>query len=144
MYWLYYVIGPIAGGLIAASALVLTKTPNANKLLNRIMPYKTMIGVGMLALFVLNAIDILPNIGHIFARPLWGITLVAVLSSELLLGLLLGLPQIAKWASGKGMAGQAEERAALVSKRMVKFEVPIGILSMTAGVLAALYLARIL
>ena len=144
MYWLYYVIGPIAGGLIAASALILAKAPNAEGLINKLLPYKAVIGIGMLALGVLNAIDILPNIGAMFsASALFGVTLILVLASELLIGTLFGLPLIAKWAAGRGVGGRAEQRAAVVSEKLVKFEVPIGLVSIGAGVLAALHLARI-
>ena len=140
--WLQYVIGPIVGGLIAASAFILKRSPNSASLMNRIMPYKAMIGVALLVLGVWNAISVLPKIGaHFEAGALWGITALAIVGSEILVGTLLGLPQIAKWISG---GVRSEERAAVVSEKLVPYEVPIGFLSISAGVLASLFLLGVL
>ena len=142
--WLYYVVGPIAGGLIAASTLVLAKAPNADRVINRLLPYKAFIGIGLLALAVLNSIQNLPHIGAAFSHSVFfAVTLLLIIGTGFLIGALFGLPQIAKWAAGRGMGGRAEERAALVTEKLMPFEVPIGVIAIVAGVCAAVHLVRI-
>ena len=129
MEWITYVIAPILGGIIALSGLIVKKRPEAQELLNKILPYKALIGVGLLVVGILNAIDWLPHIGALF-KSLLGLTILLTITAELLLGFMLGMPQIAKWIPGDSAP---EVKAAELSKKLVPFEVPIGFLGVAAG-----------
>lgn len=137
MYWFSYVIAPIVGGLIAASSFIVKKAPNAQNAMNRLLPYKAFIGVGLLALGIWNAIDALPHLGATFsASALVGLTVVVVVAAELLLGFLLGMPQVAKWIPGDSAP---EQKAVALSGKLVPVEVPIGFLGIAAGALMMMW-----
>lgn len=137
MYWFSYIIAPIIGGLIAASSFIVKKAPNAQNAINRLLPYKAFVGVGLLVLGVWNAIDVLPHLGATFkASALVGLTVVIVVAAELLLGFLLGMPQVAKWIPGDSAP---EQKAVQLSGKLVPVEVPIGFLGIAAGALMMMW-----
>jgi hypothetical protein len=142
MEWIYYIFAPIIGGIIAASGLIVAKAPNAQSAINKLLPYKAFIGVGLLVLGVLNLIA---NIGDLVAYFkvdfLFGLTILLTIIAELLLGFLLGMPQIAKWIPGDS---PAEQKAVDMQKKIVPFEVPIGLIGIAAGLLMLLYKLEIL
>jgi hypothetical protein len=138
MEWIYYVIAPIVGGIIAASGFIAAKAPDAQRVINKLLPYKAFIGVGLLVLGVLNLIANIGDLGTAFKVDfLLGFTILLTIAAELLLGFLLGMPQIAKWIPGDS---PAEQKAVDTQKKLVKFEVPIGVIGIAAGVLMFLYL----
>ena len=53
----------IAGGILAASGLIIAKKPDAKQLIDKLMPYQAIIGVVLLALGILN---LLRWIGSVF------------------------------------------------------------------------------
>lgn len=142
MWWLLYVVAPIAGGIIALSGLIAKKAPNAQELLNKILPYKAFIGVGLLGLGVYNLITSIGDLSFIFkVSGMLGISVIIVIAAELLLGFMLGMPQIAKWIPGDS---DPEVKAAELAKKLVAFEVPIGFLGILAGVLMLLFRMNII
>lgn len=142
MFWFYYVIGPILGGIIAMSGLIAKKAPNAQEALNKILPYKAFIGVGLLVAGVLGLLDVMGDLGLMFKiNKLFGISIVLTIASCFLLGFMLGMPQIAKWIPGDSAP---EVKAAELSKKLVAFEIPIGIMGIVSGVLMLLFRLEIL
>ncbi len=142
MWWITYVVAPILGGIIALSGLIAKKAPNAQEMLNKILPYKAFIGVGLLVMGVWNLIDIGGDISFIFkASAMLGISVIIVIAAELLLGFMLGMPQIAKWIPGDS---NPEVKAAELSKKLIAFEIPIGFLGVLAGVLMLLFRLNII
>ena len=135
MDYITLIVGPILGGIIALSGLIAKKQPDAQEVLNKILPYKALIGVGLLVLGVLGLLDILDFFGALF-KSFWGIVTLSTIASLLLLGFMLGMPQIAKWIPGDS---KPEVKAAELSKKLVAFEVPIGVLAVACGVLMLLW-----
>jgi hypothetical protein len=134
---LLYIAMPIVGGLIAASGLIVSKVPNAKDALNKILPYKGAIGAAMLGAFVINMIDAGFNPFAGFSLSLlFGIMLLSVLATQLLLGFTMGFGLIAKWIPGES---NAEEKAADIQKKLMPFEALLGIIAIASGVLALLY-----
>lgn len=128
-----YVVMPIVGGLIAMSAVIARKRPDAQKILNKLLPYKATIGASLLGCFVLNMYWAGFNPFYGFGKGftlLFGITLLAVLVTQLFLGLTMGAGQIAKWAKAP------EQRTAELQRKLLPFEVPMGAVAITSGVLA--------
>jgi hypothetical protein len=132
-FLILYVAMPIIGGLIAMSAVIARKRPDAQKVLNKLLPYKASIGAAMLGCFVLNLyyanFNPLYGFGNGFTA-LFGVTLLAVLVTQLFLGLTMGAGQIAKWARAP------EHRTAELQRKLLPFEVPLGAVAITSGVLA--------
>lgn len=128
----------IAGGILAASGLIIAKKPNAKDLIDKLVPYQAMIGVAMLGLGVVHLLLLLGH--HLFdaiARvPLYGLTMLAMTVTSILLGLMFGMPQIAKWMPGQGAA---EQKGMELSKQFAPYQVIIGLVGLLAALLALLY-----
>src|SRR6476660_2949043 len=90
----------LLGGVLAASGLILSKSPNAKDLINKVTPYQGLIGVGLLGY---GAYDLIVNIGHIadlfkFKPPLFSLMMLGWFFGSIILGIILGTPLIAKYA----------------------------------------------
>jgi hypothetical protein len=128
----------IAGGLLAASGPIVAKKPDAKQLIDTLMPYQAIIGVVLLAFGVLNLLralgdhllDLLPHF------PLFGLTVLAMTITSILLGFLFGMPQIAKWMPGEG---PAEQKGMALSQKLAPFQSILGIIGIVAALLMLLY-----
>jgi hypothetical protein len=133
----------IAGGILAVSSLIVAKKPDAQKLIDKLVPYQAIIGVALLVLGILNLIRMLGNHWFDILRivPLFGLTYLAMCVTSILLGLLFGMPQIAKWLPGEG---PAEQKGMELSKKLAPYQILIGIVGLIAALLMILYRLRIL
>jgi hypothetical protein len=131
----------ILAGILAASGLIVSKKPDAAKLIAKIQPYQATIGIILLVFGIYNAfIYVGPKlmIEWVKAAPLFGITVWAMLASSILLGIMFGMPMLAKLsASG---AAKGEE----LGKKLAPFQLLIGIIGMVSGLIALLYAIGIL
>jgi hypothetical protein len=132
-FWVTYVAIPIAAGILAASGFIVAKNPNAQQLIDKLTPYKGFIGIGALGSGVWNIIN---GLSWMFSS-LMGMILFASFCVFVLVGFLLGFGMIAKYAGG------AAEKGAAMQKKLIMFEVPIGFLSIGAGVYCMLILLGI-
>lgn len=121
-YWVTYVLLPIAGGLLAAAGFIIAKNQNAQKLIDRLTPYKASIGLGMFAVGIWNLTHWLSGFSLLF-KSLFGIGIFTTIVCMVVVGFLLGFGLIAKWIPGEGAA---ETRALDVQKKLIKLEVPLG------------------
>jgi uncharacterized membrane protein YgdD (TMEM256/DUF423 family) len=133
----------IAGGILAVSSLIVAKKPDARKLIDKLVPYKAMIGVALLVLGILNLIRALTNhlLDILRVVPLFGLTCLAMCVTSILLGLLFGMPQIAKWLPGEGAA---EQKGMELSRTLAPYQILIGLVGLVAALLMILYRLRIL
>lgn len=132
-WYALYVVLPIVGGLIACSGLIVKNAPSAKETLNKLLPYKAFVGVGLLGSFVWNMIDLGFNPFFFFKISfLLGITVLMVLVTQLFLGFTMGSGQIIKWIPGDSAP---EEKAAELQKKLMPFEVIFGIIAIVSGVL---------
>jgi hypothetical protein len=97
-----------------------------------------MIGVALLALGVLNLVRWLGNglFSLISAIPLFGLTILAMIVTSILLGFMFGMPQIAKWMPGNR---NAEQKGLELSAKLAPYQVFIGLAGIVAGFLMLLY-----
>jgi hypothetical protein len=120
----------IAGGILAVSGLIVVQKPNAKELIDKLVPFQALIGVGMLVLGVMN---LLRTFGGLFASirntPVIGIAWFAVLGVSILLGFLFGMTQIAKWAPG------AEQKGMELSRKLAPFQVLLGLAGLAASLI---------
>jgi hypothetical protein len=134
-WWIQYVLVPIAGGLFCLSGMIIAKKPNAKDLLDKVMPAKGFFGVGMLAVGIWNAIDFLPDAGKVMdTSMLLGIGGIGVVFSLIVVGFLLGMPQIAAWLPGES---GAEKKGVALAQKLAAFELILGIVAIVSAVLLA-------
>ena len=140
--WFRFVALPIIGGLFCLVGLIIAQKPNAKDLFDKVTPYKGFVGVAMLALGIWNAIDFLPDVGKMFDHhlKLFAIAGIGVVFSLCVVGFLLGIPQIASWIPGES---GAEKKGVELSKKLVKYEVPLGIIAVVSGILMAVAFIRL-
>jgi hypothetical protein len=133
----------IAGGILAVSSLIVAKKPDAQKLIDKLLPYQAIIGVALLVLGIVNLIRALGShlLDILRIVPLFGLTYLAMCVTSLLLGLLFGMPQIAKWLPGEG---PAERKGMELSRKLAPYQTLIGIVGLVAALLMILYRLRIL
>ena len=132
----------IVGGVLAISALIVAKKPEAKQLLDKITPYQAIIGVVLLGWGILSLIRSLKGIGLAFkVIPVFTVSALAMIACAILLGFLFGMPQIAKWAPGES---GAEVKAMELSKKLAPFQVILGLVGIVSALLYILVRAGIL
>lgn len=133
----------IVGGILAVSGLIVAKKPDAKELIDKLVPYQAIIGIALLALGIVNLVRWLGN--HVFTllsvAPVFGLTVLAMIFTSILLGFMFGMPQIAKWLPGDGAA---EQKGMELSKKLAPYQVIIGLIGLAAALLMLLYRFSIL
>lgn len=121
----------ILGGILAISNLIVAKRPDAQEMINKLVPFQGAIGIALLVFGVLrlfSAIRVLEMLGR---APLFAATIFTVVGASILLGLLFGMPLIVKLIPGES---SAEQKAAELSAKISGFQIIIGL----AGIVASL------
>jgi hypothetical protein len=91
----------ICGGILAASAFIVSKRPDAQRLVDRLVPYQTLIGVALIAVGLIDFFKSLKGLTDFFKVNLFSAaSLLTMIAVSVLLGLLFGTPQILKWLGG--------------------------------------------
>lgn len=144
LIFLLNIIALGAGGILAASGLIVARKPDAKQLIDKLVPFQVTIGLAMLGLGVVNLLWALAHgiLGALInTASLYGLTVLAMTVVSILLGFLFGLPQITKWMQGRSGARQ---KAAELAKRIAPFQGILGIIGLVAALLALLYHLHIL
>ncbi|HEY0476030.1 MAG TPA: hypothetical protein VGD37_00815 [Kofleriaceae bacterium] len=143
LIYLLNVIALLAGGILAASGLIVARKPNAKELIDKLVPYQVIIGVAMLGLGLIGLLWWLAHglftlVSH---GSLFGITVAAMTLTSIVLGFLFGMPQIAKWMAGNPAA---RDKAVQLSRSVAPYQGMLGIIGLVAALLALLYRLHIL
>jgi len=133
----------IAAGFLALSAFIVAKKPDAKAMVDKLMPFQALIGVGLLAVAFINMLRMGPiNIFRLFSlMPLFGLATIGAVFGGMILGFFFGMPQIAKWIPGES---NAEAKATELSKKIAPYQMIFGIVCLAAGLLWLLYALKIL
>jgi hypothetical protein len=123
----------ICGGLLAASAFIIARKPNASQLIEKITPYQGWIGLLMFGWGVRELVYLVPNLGNFSAAPLFMTFWLLVAVADLAVGFLLGFGLITKYALSRSPA--AEARGKYLRSRLISYQVPMGVLAMVMGML---------
>src|SRR4051812_35557819 len=96
----------IVGGLLALSAFIVAKKPDAKAMIDKLVPFQALIGVGLLAVAFINMLRMGPiNIFRVFSiLPMFGLATIGAVFGGIILGFFFGMPQIAKWIPGESNA----------------------------------------
>jgi hypothetical protein len=126
----------IAAGILAASSLILAKKPDAKQMIDKIAPYQATLGIILLGWGLYNFIIVVgpgAMVKILTALPLLGITLWGMLVSSILLGIMFGMPMVAKMSAGGAAKGEQ------MAKKLAPFQVIIGLVAIGSSLLAILY-----
>lgn len=125
------------GGVLACAGLIVRNAPAARRIFNTVLPYKALVGVGLLGAFAVNLHDSAydPLAGFDLSMR-FGALILAIHGLQLTLGFTMGFGQIAKWIPGDTAP---EERAEAVQRRLMPYEVLLGLLAVAAGGLAYVF-----
>ena len=127
----------IVSAILAVSALIVAKAPDAKAMIEKLVPFQAFIGVGLLGVSLVQLLRIGPaNIFKGMSRaPVISMTWLAGCFGGMLLGFMLGMPQIAKWIPGDS---PAEQKAQELSRKLAPFQVILGLICGGAGILMLL------
>jgi hypothetical protein len=127
----------IAGGILATSALIVAKKPDAKQWIDKLVPYQAIIGVALLAVGVLDLLRWLGALRHLLPdAPVHVVVWLAVIVTSILLGFLFGMTQIAKWLPGHAAA---EQKGRELSNKLAPYQLIIGVIGLGAALLLFLY-----
>lgn len=148
----------IAGGIIASSGFIVKRRPDAQQLIDKLMPYQGWIGVVMFGWGIKETLFTVLHLGLLLSYPLHAISAITNSAADLLVGFLLGFGLIVKYAFkadaqpaaqaqpagyGYGMQPMAQgptgnanlDRAHQIRSKLVAVQAPLGLLAIIAGVL---------
>ena len=128
----------IAGGILAASALIIARKPNAKDLIDKITPYQGWIGIVMFIWGVWGTLQCISGIGALAHQPLFWVFWLASSVADLVVGFLLGFGLITKYALGKNAAAQA--RGQQIRARLAAYQGMFGLLAIAMGSLYIVWL----
>ena len=128
----------ILGGILGCAGLIVAKKPDAKELIGKLQPFQAGIGVALLVFGVLNLLDALRLLSFVGALPVLVITAFAAVISAIVLGIMFGMPMVAKLsASG---AAKGEE----LGKKLAPYQTMVGLVAIGTGVIMLLFVLRIL
>jgi hypothetical protein len=128
----------IAGGILAASALIIARKPNAKDLIDKLTPYQGWIGIVMFFWGVWGILDCVRFMSLLSARPLFWLFWLASGAADLIVGFLLGFGLITKYALGKSPGAQA--RGQQIRARLAAYQGVLGLFAITMGSLYIVWL----
>lgn len=136
MHWLIP-LGLIVAGIIALSALIIAKLPQAKEYIDKLAAVQGFIGVALLILGVIGFIKIVGEIGDINKLSVgFLLALYGGIASAILLGFLLGMPLIAKWIPGDS---PAEQKALEMQQKILPYQTILGAAALVTAVLWIFY-----
>jgi hypothetical protein len=123
----------IAGGILAAAALIIARSPNAKTLIDKLTPYQGWIGLTMFAWGIHEVIGVLTNMGLMKVAMGQWVFWALTGASDLLVGFLLGFGLLVKYALGKNPTALARGQA--IRQKLAAYQGIFGIVSIVMGVL---------
>jgi hypothetical protein len=123
----------IAGGILAASALIIARKPNAKDLIDKLTPYQGWIGVVMFFWGVWAVFDCVTHVGFLKIAPVFWTFWLASGVADLLVGFLLGFGLITKWTLDKNPV--ARERGAQIRAKLAPYQGLCGLFAIAMGAL---------
>jgi hypothetical protein len=127
----------ILGGLLALSALLVAKHPNAQNIVAKLTPWQTIIGIGLIVLGVINFVKLVPNIsGDAFVKNLIVVAAeLVVCGGSVVLGAMLGMNQILEWIPSQ----QGKQKFYNLIQQVFVFQLLVGIVCIAGAVAYLLF-----
>ena len=121
----------IAGGILAASALIIARKPNAKQLIDKLTPYQAWIGLTMFGWGVWSVIKAVRWIAFIKIAPVLYTVFVICGVADLVVGFLLGFGLISKYTLKGSPAALARGQELRV--KLAKYQGAFGLLAICTG-----------
>ena len=127
----------ILGGILALSALIIAKRPDAQNFISKLMPFQTIIGIGLIVLGVINFVRIVPNIsGQAFVKNLIVVAAdLVVVGGSVVLGAMLGMSMILEMIPSP----QGKQKFYETIQKVFPFQILLGLICVIAAVAHFLY-----
>ncbi len=127
----------ILGGVLALSALIVAKHPDAQRIVAKLTPWQTIIGIGLIVLGVINFVKMVPHIsGDAFVKNLIVVAAdLVVCGGSVLLGAMLGMNQILEWIPSQ----QGKQKFYNLIQQVFVFQLLLGIVCLAGAVAHFLY-----
>jgi len=125
----------IAGGILAASALIIARRPSAKQLIEKLTPYQGWIGILMFFWGVYELFGCVRFLSLLSVRPLLWVFALAVAVADLVVGFLLGFGLITKYALSSSDA--ARRRGEAIRLKLANYQ---GVFGLFAIVMGSLYI----
>ena len=140
-----YLILLFVGGALALAGLIAAKSPEAGRIIGKLVPFQALIGVTLLAMSIVLLLHYGPisMIRALSGNAVLAAAQIAAIVSGIALGFFFGAPQLVKWAPNP----QAEMKAMEMSQKLAPFTMLVGMImlvSATVIVLARLGLLKYL
>jgi hypothetical protein len=129
---MFYAIGLIILGALAAYPVVVRKQPAAQQILDRIVPFQGFIGVIFGIWGIWGIIQALLNMGLLTSFPIWWITWMAVSVITAILGFLLGFGLINKYVTGSNP--ELQSKANVLRDKLVGHQINLGFAAIALGI----------
>jgi hypothetical protein len=128
----------ILGGVVALSGLIVAQKPDAKAIIDKLVPFQALIGVGLLVMGIVVLLYVGPlNVFKaIKFNPVPGMATLAGIVAGIVLGALFGMPKIASMVPGDS---PAEQKAMELSQKVAPYQALVGIVAAGAGVIGLLY-----
>lgn len=123
----------IAGGILAASALIIARKPNAAKLIDKMTPYQGWIGVVMFGWGVWELIGCVRFLGLLKVAPMAWVFWLATGVADIVVGFLLGFGLLTKYTLGNSPLAQAKGQA--IRAKLAGYQGAFGIFAIVMGIL---------
>lgn len=126
-------IGPIIlilGGILATAGLIVGKKPEAKDALQKLAAYQSYIGIVLLVWGVIDFVRIGIHLFGLFsAIPLQVVIYLAYIVASILLGIMFGMPIVAKLSAGGAEKGEH------FARKLAPYQTTIGIVGIVAALL---------
>ncbi len=127
----------ILGGVLALSALIVAKHPDAQRIVAKLTPWQTIIGIVLIVLGVINFVKIVPHIsGDAFVKNLIVVAAeLVVCGGSVVLGSMLGMNQILEWIPSQ----QGKQKFYNLIQQVFVFQLLVGIVCLAGAIAHFLY-----
>ncbi len=119
-------------GILAAPSLILSRKPDADKILSKITPYQGWIGIIFFFWGIWGIISSLLTIWAISFVPIWWFTLLIGSFMQMILGFILGYGLIAKYIFSRSEA--AKEKGAAIIAKLAPVQGILGLIGIIVGI----------
>lgn len=128
----------IAAGVLAASSVIVTKRPDAKKIIDKMVPYQGFIGIAVFIFGIYSLLGVIGTTSWIGSGYLllWIVSLVATVGM-LGVGFILGYALLSKYILSKN--AQAAAKGEEIRVKLLKYQIPLGFICIAVGVLYLIF-----